>query len=138
MSATPLLRMGVQRAAVAAAPRRLGVGPVRAVASYNAPRKPEGGVGPLWAQLLAQQQQLLQRPRVVRFPPGEAQREVRFPLSEAHEPGLPTPLEALNRNGRKAKKANHGARPCSSDARRFKRKQRMKGKMRRGGGRSGG
>mmetsp|Transcript_11590 Transcript_11590/g.43254 ORF Transcript_11590/g.43254 Transcript_11590/m.43254 type:complete len:103 (-) Transcript_11590:77-385(-) len=43
-----------------------------------------------------------------------------------------SPLEALNRNARRAKKPNHGARPCSSHARKWKRKQRMKGKLRHG------
>jgi hypothetical protein len=31
-------------------------------------------------------------------------------------------LEALNRNGRKPKKANKGARPCSSVQRKYRRK----------------
>ena len=42
-------------------------------------------------------------------------------------------LEAMNRNGRMAKKANHGARPCSSRARKWKRKQRKLGHMRKRG-----
>ena len=40
-------------------------------------------------------------------------------------------FEAMNRNGRMAKKANHGARPCSSRGRKWKRQQRKIGKMRK-------
>jgi len=36
----------------------------------------------------------------------------------------PTPLECMNRNKRRPKKANHGARPCSSVARKKKRLRR--------------
>lgn len=40
--------------------------------------------------------------------------------------GACVPMEAMNRNGRKPKKANKGARPCSSVARRAKKRLRRR------------
>lgn len=64
--------------------------------------------------------------------PARALALVWVPFAKAGEAEVPTIMELMNRNKRRPTKANHGARPCSSFARRARRPRGTNTGKRRG------